>query len=100
MLNEMDKLRNMLDVDRINYRYFSENNIEHIKVYNDIYEVVSVIYGDGTYGYESGLLEIMGLLTKKEQKRDTVVGSLTARQIYNRIKRYFNEVETKGEEQC
>jgi len=49
-------------------------------------EVCSVIEGDGTYGYEQDLLEIRGLLTPEEEKKDTVCGYLTAENVFERIK--------------
>lgn len=49
-------------------------------------EVCSVIEGDGTYGYEQDLLEIRGLLTPEEEKKNTVRGYLTAENIFERIK--------------
>lgn len=48
-----------------------------------------VICHKGSYGYEEGLLELMGsLLTDEERKEDSVVGYLTADNI---IKRMENE---------
>ena len=114
MLNEMDKLRNMLDVNRIKYNYDVIDDgrdilsvcfglvgkREYIQIYNNGQRIISVVYGCGTYGYEKGLLEIMGLLTDEEFENDDVVGYLSAENVYNRIKKYFNSVETKGEKQC
>jgi len=110
MLNEMDKLRNMLDVNRIKYNYDVIDDgrdilsvcfglvgkREYIQIYNNGQRIISVVYGCGTYGYEKGLLEIMGLLTDEEFENDDVVGYLSAENVYNRIKKYFNSVETKG----
>ena len=55
----------------------------------------SVIEGDGSYGRFDDLLEIMGLLTEEEEKRDCVVGWLTVDDVFNRIQADY----TKGAEQ-
>ena len=45
-----------------------------------------VICHKGSYGYEEGLLELMGtLLTEEELRYDTVRGYLTAKDIIERI---------------
>ena len=60
--------------------------------------VISAIEGYGTYGYgdetwphypggNSDLIEIMGLLTPEERESDSVVGYLTAEDVFGRIKR-------------
>lgn len=62
-------------------------------------EIVSAIEGLGTYGYggighgfdgtdetDGDLIEIMGLLTPEEEKYDSVVGYLTAEEVFRRIK--------------
>jgi hypothetical protein len=41
----------------------------------------------GTYGSDSDLIEIMGLLTEREKEDDDVVGWLTARKVMNRIEK-------------
>ena len=43
---------------------------------------ISVIKSFGSYGREKDLLEIMGLLTIKEEKNDSVVGYLTAENVF------------------
>lgn len=53
--------------------------------------VCSVVYGYGTYGYESGELEIMGLLTPEDEKYDSVVGHLTAKEVFDRISKHYKE---------
>lgn len=51
--------------------------------------VCSAIFGHGSYGYEDGLLEIMGLLTDEELKIDNVLGHLTAEDVFQRIKKHY-----------
>lgn len=55
----------------------------------------SVILHDGSYGREWGLLEIMGLLTDEETKCDGVAGSLTAMDIYCRIRMDWDKQSQK-----
>lgn len=45
----------------------------------------SIIESYGSYGNEENLLEIMGLLTKEEESEDSVVGYLTAEEVFVRI---------------
>ena len=42
---------------------------------------------DGSYGSESGLLEIMGELVDEEEVGDTVEGYLTAKEVLERVDR-------------
>lgn len=58
-------------------------------------QVLSAIQGFGTYGAEQDLIEIMGLLTPEEQKYDCVVGHLTAKDVFERIQKHYNN--KKGE---
>lgn len=53
--------------------------------------VCDVICYDGTYGYEHGLLEIMGLLTEEESEIDSVVGWLTPEEVFERIWRHWSD---------
>lgn len=54
--------------------------------YPDGERMISAIEGYGTYGYRVDLIEIMGLLTPEEEKDDSVVGYLTAEEVFRRIK--------------
>ena len=64
-----------------------------IVYYPDGERMISAIEGYGTYGYggwlddsNDDLIEIMGLLTPEEQEYDSVVGYLTAEDVFQRIK--------------
>lgn len=53
--------------------------------------LVSAVEGYGTHGYglngeQGDLIEIMGLLTPEEEEWDSVVGWLTADEVFRRIK--------------
>lgn len=55
---------------------------------------ISVIGGFGAYGAEQDKLEIMGLLTPWERYEygdEPVIGGLTARNVYQRIKNHWEE---------
>lgn len=52
--------------------------------------VVSVIEHYGSYGKDEDLLEIMGLLTKEEEDQDSVLGYLTAEEVFLRIKNHHS----------
>lgn len=56
-------------------------NVDHI---------CSVIETDHSYGHDEDLLEIMGLLTDEEYEEDSVLGHLTAEEVFNRIKAHYN----------
>ena len=49
----------------------------------------TVIQGPGTIGYEEGLLEISGLLTDEEYELDSVIGGLTADDVFQRIRSHW-----------
>lgn len=51
--------------------------------------IISIIEGDYTYGHENDKLEIMGLLTPEEEEFDSVVGWLSADDVYERIMKYY-----------
>lgn len=45
-----------------------------------------VIYNFGSYGYKQNLLEIMGALTEEENEDNSVLGHLTAEEVFKRFK--------------
>lgn len=53
--------------------------------------VCSVIEHAYSYGSSDDLLEINGLLTKKEAEYDDVVGYLTAINVFDRIKHHWDK---------
>ena len=55
----------------------------------------SVIEHEFSYGNEKDLLEISGLMTEKEEKetQDTVLGYLTAENVFERIKKHYKDKE-------
>lgn len=92
---EMDKLEQLLveaDIPYEKERMFGGKHLIYPRKGDD--QVCSVILHKGSYGRHNGLLEIMGLLTDEELECDTVAGSLTADDVFGRIKKHFEE---KGE---
>jgi hypothetical protein len=51
----------------------------------------SVIEHYGSYGHSVDLLEIMGLLTEEESQDDNVLGYLSADEVFQRIKKHYEE---------
>ena len=98
-MTELDKLHDLLDQANIEHVVITDSNgfyerhmIKMYEVQNDAKtEILSAICHYGSYGFEQGKIEIMGLLTKSELKHDSVVGHLTARNVFKRIKKHMEE---------
>lgn len=61
-------------------------------------DLADAIEYDGSHGNEQDLLEIMGGLTEKEQEEDSVLGYLTAEEVFKRFKYcYENNTSTYKE---
>ena len=111
---EILKLKQMLEEANIPFEFTDDkNNYKEIEATNNLalikaaeelansYQIIiykngeilcDVIYGYGSYGYEQGLLEIMGGLTKEENENSSVLGYLTAEEVFKRFKYcYDNE---------
>lgn len=52
--------------------------------------VMDAIEHYGSYGNSCDELEIMGLLTPEESEHDSVVGCLTAEDVFERIRKHYN----------
>ncbi len=90
---EIFRLKDMLDDEEIPYVYHNRSNqyAEHYQIGYPVLPpsdacVCSIIEGNFTYGQESDLLEIMGLLEEDEAVLDAVVGGLSADEVLSRIK--------------
>lgn len=55
--------------------------------------IMDAIEKMGSYGSESDKLEIMGLLTPEEESHDSVLGYLTAEDVFERIRNHFFKTE-------
>lgn len=49
----------------------------------------------GSYGSENDLLEIMGLLTPEDAKGNSVLGHLTAEDVFERMRKHYQEEDRK-----
>ena len=99
---EIFKLKDMLDAIDLEYEFYDRSiDIGEYKHYH--YQIilldekgdriVSVVQGSCTYGGDNNKLEIMGLLTPEEEEHDSVVGWLTADEVYERIMNYYGSRE-------
>lgn len=91
---EIFKLKSMLEESNIPFE-FKIREFGADKLYQICYPKYgdgrrcSVIQGKGSYGGEENLLEIMGLLTEEEEEYDSVLGHLTAKNVFDRIEKDF-----------
>ena len=97
---EMNKLLRLVELDKLEF-YLKGKGLpyeridkwddpcQHQLVVND-YEW-DVICHKGSYGYNSGLLEIAGSLVDIEEDGDSVAGYLTAQDVIDRIERKEKE---------
>lgn len=96
---EMFKLRDLLKEANIPFRMREIHDGLQI-IYPDVEiedaECDAALHGF-SYGHELGLLEIMGLLTDDEEENDSVLGNLTAEEVYNRIKAHFDSLSFSPE---
>lgn len=95
---EIFKLKTMLDAENIDYEFYDRSITNMKDEFNKLHfqiiiykdkdkkqRLISVIEGTYTFGSEQDKLEIMGCLTEDEEKFDSVVGYLTAEEVFNRI---------------
>ena len=99
-MSELDKLEEYLKVQGINYIRIDQNE-EKSKDYFQMDRHQIIVPEDGparewdaicqkcSYGYEQGLLEIMGTIVDEEKVGDTVEGYLTADDVIQRIEQLF-----------
>lgn len=95
-MKEIERLHEMLLAEGIDHEWIDRTpNVVldelidwgyQIIVWREDVRIVSVVQGFGTYGNDSNLLEIMGLLTPEEKKYGDVAGWLTAGDVFSRIK--------------
>ena len=101
--NEIFRLKEMLEQAGIPFEFANRTNpkftwaekwqIGYPVLPPSSERVCSVLEGFGTYGAEDDKLEIMGLLTPKEEKKETVAGWLTAEDVFMRIKKHYEETD-------
>lgn len=89
--NEILVLHTMLTEANIPHEMFPQFGGYHIFYPSERDVVCSVIEHDDSYGRDSDLIEIRGLLTAEEEERDSVVGYLTANEVFRRISKDFQK---------
>lgn len=90
-MNEMEKLHFLLSEADIPHEFIERGIIKQICYPSSSNIVASVIFGEGTYGFRHGLLEIFGLLTTEEAEIDEVAGHLSAEEIFKRIFNHYRK---------
>lgn len=93
--NEIFKLKDMLESAKIPFDFSELHGGYHIVYPADGSECIcSVIEHDGSYGRTKDLLEIQGLMTKEEleETQDTVLGYLTAEEVFQRIEKHWKNI--------
>lgn len=95
---EIFVLRDMMDEAKIPYE-FNTGFLGgyHLRYHADGNCVCSVVEHDHSYGNNEDRLEIMGLLTEEEEMHDSVVGHLTAEDVFRRIKEHWNRRADDGQ---
>ena len=93
MYTEIFRLEEMLEKENIPFEFFDNGKSYQICCPDSKDRYISVIQGGGSYGQNLDKLEIMGLLTEEEMEDDTVLGYLTAEEVFKRIKKHLKEVK-------
>lgn len=83
--HEILKLREKMDIAGIPYDFNNLFDGHHLIYPNQEKFVCSVIEHENSYGSADDKLEIMGLLTPEEEDEDSVVGFLSAEEVFKRI---------------
>lgn len=92
--NEILRLKEMLTQHKIPFDFSEWLGGYHICYPSKDNVICSVIEHDGSYGREEDKLEIQGLLTEQELEEtgDTVLGHLTAEDVFARINKHFENL--------
>lgn len=94
--NEILRLKEMLIQHQIPFEFSKFQGGYHVRYPSKDNVICSVIEHDGFYGREEDKLEIQGLLTEQELEEtdDTVLGYLTAEDVFARINKHFENTLT------
>jgi len=88
-MTELDKLEYWLKCNKIEYERVDDVGImerHQLIVYKDGERIWDAICQRGSYGYERGLLEVMGDSVVMPEDGDSVCGYLTAQDVIDRLK--------------
>lgn len=98
--NEIFKLKSMLEENHIPFEWIELNDLRNgyqiCYPEKDEKRVCSVIEHSFSYGNEKDLLEIQGLLTAEEEECDSVLGNLTADDVFQRILSHWKGTKEKN----
>lgn len=98
--NEIFKLKSMLEENHIPFEWIEHNDLRNgyqiCYPEKDGKRVCSVIEHSFSYGNEKDLLEIQGLLTADEEECDSVLGNLTADDVFQRILSHWKGTKGKN----
>lgn len=86
-MTQMETLRDLLQKEGIPFeerQHLNTLQIVYPSIKNRVCDAICLPY---SYGYEEGLLEIMGLTQWGD---DEVEGYLTAKEVFERIKKHYN----------
>ena len=91
---EILRLKFMLDKAKIPFEFSEIFGGYHITYPSNKFRICSVIEHDYSYGREQDLIEIKGLLTKKEieQMGDVVLGYRSAEDVFQRIQKNWKKL--------
>lgn len=88
---QVDELITMLEKTNIPFEVTSQCGRPQVWYPNQEHPVCDAVCHWGSYGHQTGLIEIMGLT----HNDDTVEGYLTAEEVFNRIKEHWEETGDK-----
>lgn len=87
---KLDELLNKSNIPHTLHKMFDGFQILYPQCRERCNCVMDAIEHRGSYGSEKNLLEIQGLLTEEEQRNDSVLGFLTAEEVFKRIENHWN----------
>ncbi len=90
---EIYKLAKMLSEAGIPYKFNCIYDGFQVLYPNETDRILSAVQHFFSYGHEKDLIEIMGLLTDEEYEIDSVVGELTADNVFKRIEKHYNNIK-------
>lgn len=85
MYKSMLKLQKMLKKANVPHEFREVYDGFQIRVFLKNEEILSAVQHNFSYGNEQDLIEIMGGLTEEESKYDSVLGHLTAEEVFKRF---------------
>jgi hypothetical protein len=92
---EILKLKTMLEESKIPFVFKELFNGYQIMLNDE----VDAIEHDGSYGWQKDLIEIMGGLTEEENEHDSVLGYLSAEEVFKRFKYCYENKTSVYKEQ-